>query len=285
MIEVFDEDLHSGVNLALEVGEIYYRQKTDLQDLMIFEHARFGRVMSLDGSIQTTENDEFIYHEMFVHVPLLAHGNVKNVLIIGGGDGGAARQLMKYEDINVTLVDIDRTVIDLSAEYMPKVSGGAFDNPRLTIVVTDGCQYVKTSEDRFDVIIVDSTDPHGPGQVLFTQEFYTDCKSCLTEGGIIVTQNGCPFVQGDELRDSYDRLGALFQDVSFYLATIPSYVGGPLAFGWATDNKTLRNTDLGVLAARYLDAKLSTDYYTPEVHKAAFVLPLYVQKILTIEKS
>ncbi len=284
MIEVFDEDLHSGVNLALEVGEIYYREKTDLQDLMIFENPRFGKVMSLDGAVQTTEKDEFIYHEMFVHVPVLAHGNVKRILIIGGGDGGAARQAMKHKNVEVTLVDIDRTVIDLSIKYMPSVSGGAFDDPRMNLIVADGCKFVKETEEKWDVIIIDSTDPHGPGEVLFTQEFYTDCKTCLADDGIIVTQNGVPFVQADELRNSYDRLGALFEDASFYMATIPSYVGGPLAFGWATDNPKLRKMNLGTLAERYFAAEIATDYYTPEVHLASFVLPLYVQKILTEDK-
>ncbi len=284
MIEVFDEDLHAGVNLALEVGEIHYRDKTEHQDLMIFENNRFGRVMSLDGAVQTTEKDEFIYHEMFAHVPILAHGNVRNVLIIGGGDGGAARQVMKHNDIEATLVDIDRTVIDLSAKYMPSVSGGAFNNPRLEIVVADGCKYVKETDLKWDVIIIDSTDPHGPGEVLYSQEFYVDCKSCLNDGGIIVTQNGVPFVQPEELRNSYDRLGALFADVSFYMAAIPSYVGGALAFGWATDNKQLRTLELGSLADRFLDSAIKTDYYSPEIHQASFALPYYVQKILTEEK-
>ncbi len=284
MIEVFDEDLHAGVNLALEVGEIHYRDKTEHQDLMIFENNRFGRVMSLDGAVQTTEKDEFIYHEMFAHVPILAHGNVRNVLIIGGGDGGAARQVMKHNDIEATLVDIDRTVIDLSAKYMPSVSGGAFNNPRLEIVVADGCKFVKETDLKWDVIIIDSTDPHGPGEVLYSQEFYADCKSCLNDGGIIVTQNGVPFVQPEELRNSYDRLGALFADVSFYMAAIPSYVGGALAFGWATDNKQLRTLELGYLADRFLDSAIKTDYYSPEIHQASFALPYYVQKILTEEK-
>lgn len=284
MIEVFDEGLHSGVNLALDVGKILYRDKTEHQDLIIFENATFGRVMSLDGAIQTTEHDEYMYHEMFAHVPILAHGQVKKVLIIGGGDGGAARQVLKHQNINVTLVDIDRTVIDLSIEYLPSIHGGAFEDPRLSVVVADGCKFVKETSDNWDVIIIDSTDPHGPGEVLYTQEFYADCKTCLSEGGIVVTQNGVPFVQSEELQNSYERLGALFQDVSFYMATIPSYVGGPLAFGWATDNKALRNLSEGELASRFLDAEIETHYYTPDVHKASFVLPLYVKTILTEEK-
>ena len=280
-MQLFDEGLHSGVNLALKVDKILYRDQTDLQDLMIFENKNFGRVMSLDGSVQTTEKDEFIYHEMFVHVPMLAHGNARRALIVGGGDGGAARQLMKYRDIAVTMVDIDRTVVELSRKYMPSVSGGAFDDPRLDLVIADGCKFVKETDETWDVIIIDSTDPHGPGEVLYTQEFYSDCKSCLTPGGVIITQNGVPFVQEEELRTSYQRLGRLFQDVSFYLAAIPSYVGGIMAYGWATDDASLRKMSLSTLAARYVEAGISTDYYTPEVHKAAFALPLNIQKALT----
>ncbi|GLQ06820.1 polyamine aminopropyltransferase [Sneathiella chinensis] len=283
MIEVFDEGLHSGVNLALKVNKVLYRNKTEHQDLMIFENNRFGRVMALDGAIQITENDEFIYHEMFAHVPILAHGAVKRVLIIGGGDGAAARQVLQHDGIDLTLVDLDRTVIDLSREYFPTVHGGAFDDPRMTIVVADGCMFVKETDETWDVIIIDSTDPEGPGEVLYTQEFYTDCKSCLTEGGIITTQNGVPFVQADELKNSYDRLGTLFTDVSFFMAGIPSYVGGPLAFGWATNNPALRTIAVETLAERFEAAGITTEYYTPEIHKAAFVLPVYVQKILTGE--
>ncbi len=283
MIELFDEGLHSGVNLALKVDKVLYREKTELQDLMIFENSTFGRVMSLDGAVQTTEKDEFIYHEMFVHVPLLAHGAVERVLIIGGGDGGAARQVMKHQNVEATLVDIDRTVIELSQEYMPTVSGGAFDNPRLKLVIADGCEFVRQSEEVWDVIIIDSTDPHGPGEVLYTQEFYGDCKSCLAEGGIIVTQNGVPFVQESELRTSYDRLNTLFTDVGFYLAAIPSYVGGIMAYGWATNEKGHRQRSMATLAENYISSGIETDYYTPEVHQAAFALPLNIQKVLTSE--
>jgi spermidine synthase len=283
VIELFDEGLHSGVNLALKVDKVLYRQKTDLQDLMIFENSQFGRVMSLDGAVQTTEKDEFIYHEMFVHVPLLAHGAVRRVLIIGGGDGGAARQVMKHQNVKVTLVDIDRTVIELSQQYMPTVSGGAFDDPRLKLVIADGCEFVRQSEEVWDVIIIDSTDPHGPGEVLYTQEFYKDCKSCLVAGGIIVTQNGVPFVQESELRTSYDRLKTLFMDVGFYLAAIPSYVGGVMAYGWASDMAANRHVNLATLTERYVTSGILTEYYTPEIHRASFALPLHIQKILTKE--
>lgn len=282
-MELFDEGLHSGVNLALNVEKVVYREKTELQDLMIFENSQFGRVMSLDGAVQTTEKDEFIYHEMFVHVPVLAHGKVSRALIIGGGDGGAARQLMKHRNIAVTMVDIDRTVVELSKKYMPSISGGAFDAPRLDLIIADGCKFVRETDEKWDVIIIDSTDPHGPGEVLYTQEFYADCKARLANGGIIITQNGVPFVQEEELKTSYDRLGSLFKDVSFYLAAIPSYVGGVMAYGWATDEPDHRKVSLSRLVERFVEAGITTDYYTPEVHLAAFALPLHIQKILTRE--
>lgn len=280
-MELFDEGLHSGVNLALNVEKVVYREKTELQDLMIFENSQFGRVMSLDGAVQTTEKDEFIYHEMFVHVPVLAHGKVSRALIVGGGDGGAARQLMKHKNIAVTMVDIDRTVVELSKKYMPSISGGAFDDPRLDLIIADGCKFVRETDEKWDLIIIDSTDPHGPGEVLYTHEFYADCKACLANGGIIITQNGVPFVQEEELKTSYDRLSSLFKDVSFYLAAIPSYVGGVMAYGWATDEPDHRKVSLARLVERYVEAGIATDYYTPEVHLAAFALPLHIQKILT----
>lgn len=283
MMELFDEGLHTGVNLALDVGKVLFRDKTEHQDLVIFENTDFGRVMSLDGAIQVTENDEFIYHEMFVHVPVLAHGAVERILIIGGGDGGAARQALQHANVAVMLVDLDRTVIDLSIKYLPSIHGGAFDNPRLSVIIEDGCKFVKETSEKWDVIIIDSTDPHGPGEVLYTQEFYRDCKTCLSDDGIITTQNGTPFLQATELRNSYDRLSTLFNDVSFFMATIPSYIGGPLAFGWATDNTSLRKVSPGDLAGRFLDAGIETQYYTPDVHIASFVLPPNVRKILTAD--
>jgi len=281
MTDWYDETLYGDVAQRFRMGRVLYRDKTDLQDLVIFENPVLGRVMALDGVIQTTEGDEFVYHEMLTHVPILAHGRVRRVLIVGGGDGGMLRRCLEHKAVErVTMVEIDRTVVDLSAEYLPSISTGAFDDPRTNLVIADGCAFVKETDDTFDVIIVDSTDPHGPGAVLFTQEFYRDCKARLTPGGVLVTQNGVPFFQPQELKDSHQRLGRLFKDASFFVAPVPSYYGGFMAFGWATDDAELRRQTADAIRPRFKQAGLTTRYYTPEIHAASFALPAYVQAAL-----
>ncbi|XSG81526.1 MAG: polyamine aminopropyltransferase [Methyloligella sp. ZOD6] len=281
MEEWIEETLHQGVRFRLKAERILFDSRTDHQHLVIFESSRFGKVMSLDGAIQLTTADEFIYHEMITHLPLLAHGRAENVLIIGGGDGGALREALKHRALKkVTLCEIDESVIALCREHFPQVSSGAFDDPRADIVIADGTEFVAETDRRFDVIIVDSTDPIGPGAVLFTPEFYAGCKRCLTEGGILVTQNGVPFLQGAELTNSVTAFRGLFRDASAYLASTPTYFGGPMAYGWATDNLALRRLSRDVIATRFRDAAFETLYYNPEIHTAAFALPGYVRKLI-----
>lgn len=280
MTDWFEETLHPELRQGLAMTEVLYRDRSDVQDLIIFDNPRFGRVMCLDGVVQTTEGDEFVYHEMLAHVPILAHGAAQRVLIIGGGDGGMAREVLKHDGLAVTMVEIDRAVVDFCAEHLPNHSAGAFENPRLDLVITDGARFVQETQERFDVIIVDSTDPIGPGAVLFTAEFYADCKRCLTEGGVVVTQNGVPFVQPEEITQSYRRLGESFADVHFYRAAVPTYQGGDMAFGWATDDPELRRTPAATLAQRYADADLDLRYLTPDVHAAAFALPRQVLDLM-----
>jgi spermidine synthase len=214
-------------------------------------------------------------------VPLLAHGAARRVLIIGGGDGGMAREVLRHRSVeHVTMVEIDAGVVEFARQYLPDIGAGAFDDPRLNLVIADGAAFVRESTGHFDVIISDSTDPIGPGEVLFTGSFYGHVKRRLTEGGIFVTQNGVPFMQPDELRGTLRAFRALFADASCYLATVPTYAGGPMAFGWGTDGAA-RRIDVGTLDARFAAAAIATRYYTPEVHKAAFALPGYV-KALTV---
>jgi spermidine synthase len=276
----FDETLHAGYHQRLEIERVLFESKTGHQELVIFENSFFGRVLALDGIVQTTERDEFFYHEMLVHVPVLAHGNAKRVLIIGGGDGGSLREVLRHPVDTATLVELDRTVIDLCREYMPALGNGAFDDPRTELIIGDGLKFVAETERMFDVIIVDSTDPVGPGAVLFTAQFYRDCKRCLAAGGVLVTQNGVPFFQGDEVRTTWMRLGRIFGDVGFYTVPVPTYVGGPMTLGWATDNPELRRTRVETLADRYRSAGLQTRYYTAEVHVAAFALPPYITDLM-----
>ena len=276
----FVETLHPDFCQLFTVDRVLYREKTEHQDLVIFENAIFGRILALDGVIQTTERDDHVYHEMLAHVPILAHGRARDVLIIGGGDGGCLREVARHDLATVAMVEIDGKVIELSKTYLPTLSAGAFDDPRLDLVITDGNAFVHETARRFDVIIVDSTDPTGPGEILFSQDFYAGCKRCLAEGGILVTQNGVPMVQPDEVRDSYTRLSRLFADVSFYLAAVPSYSGGAMTFGWATDDTSLREIDVATLRTRFDAAGFAGRYYTPDIHMAAFALPPDVQELM-----
>ncbi len=274
------ESLHPDYAQTLKAERMLYDSKTEKQRLQVFENGTFGRVLALDGVVQTTERDNFIYHEMLTHVPILAHGAVNRALIVGGGDGGMAREVLKHQTIEqVTMVEIDAGVVDFSREYLPMLSNGAFDDPRLNVVIADGADFMRETPGGFDVIIVDSTDPIGPGEVLFTDTFYGHAARALSDGGILVTQNGVPFLQGDELTNSMRAFSALFSDWACYTATIPTYAGGPMAFGWGT-NGDARHSQIMDLEVRFAASGITTEYYTPAVHQAAFALPAYIEKLL-----
>jgi len=185
-----EESLHEDLHIKLKAARVIFESRTEHQHLVLFENQTFGRALALDNVLQTTEKDEFIYHEMLAHVPILAHGRARSVLIIGGGDGGMLEEVLKHQDIErATMVDIDDTVIELSKLHLRSICGEAFEDPRSELVIADGAEFVRTCSERYDVIIIDSTDPIGPGQVLFTQAFYESCKGRLSPGGILVTQN------------------------------------------------------------------------------------------------
>lgn len=272
------EPLYPDYAQALQETRVLYDSQTEHQRLRVFENDRFGRVMTLDGVVQVTEGDNHIYHEMLTHVPLFAHGQVRRVLVIGGGDGGMAREALRHDVAQVTMVEIDRGVVDFCREYLPALSAGAFDDPRLELVIADGADFMRETDGGYDVIIVDSTDPVGPGETLFTDHFYGHAKRALAPGGILVTQNGVPFMQGDELTGTLRAFRNLFDDAGCYLAGVPSYTGGPMALGWGTDGDW-RHVELATLEARVHASGLDFGYYTPEVHKAAFALPAYVRRL------
>jgi len=277
----FQETLYDSVSQTIRIDQMLFEQKTEFQHLMIFQNAFLGRVMTLDGVIQTTEKDEFIYHEMMVHVPLFAHADARKVLIIGGGDGGILREVLKHPELDqVTMVEIDGAVIEMAKQYLPNHSAGAFEDPRASIVIADGIQFVRDTDLRFDVIISDSTDPIGPGEVLFTEQFYAECKQILNPDGIIVTQNGVPFFQLDELMTTRQRMGGLFADQTFYSAAVPTYYGGIMTFAWGCDDSDARHTDLATLQSRFTRSAINTRYYTPQLHQASFALPQYIQDAL-----
>lgn len=274
---LFREKLHDGWAQSFGIKEILFENKTDHQHLVIFESETFGRVMALDGIIQTTERDEFIYHEMMAHVPLFAHAAPKNVLIIGGGDGGMLREVVKHQRVeHVVQVEIDQAVIDMCTEYLPKHSAGAYEHPKAEVVVADGVDFVTQTDRKFDVIISDCTDPVGPGEVLFSSRFYEGVKRCLNPGGVFVAQNGVAFMQPSEVTTTHQRLSPYFADRWFYAAAVPTYVGGIMSFAWASDDTQLRQLDAATLRQRFEAESVSTRYYTPELHTAAFALPAYL---------
>jgi len=275
--EIWQETLHASFGQYFAVDKVLYREKTEHQDLVIFENQALGRVMALDGVVQTTERDEFIYHEMMAHIPLLAHGQAKRVLIIGGGDGGMLREVSRHQQVEqITMVEIDAGVVDFCRQYLPNHSAGAYDDPRFKLVITDGVEFVSQCTEKFDVIISDCTDPIGPGESLFTSTFYQGCARILNQGGIFVAQNGVCFLQQQEAINSHQRLSAYFNDVSFYQAAIPTYYGGIMTFAWASQDAQLRQLDLATLQQRWLASGLRCRYYNPAIHHASFALPQYL---------
>ena len=277
-----EETLHGGFRVRLKADKVLFDSETEHQQLIIFENEDFGRVMMLDGVVQLSTRDEFVYHEMMAHVPLFAHSKAKKVLIIGGGDGGVLREVLRHPEVKrATLCEIDRSVIDLCREHFPDVSGGAFEDKRTRVVIADGTKVVHETDDRFDVILVDSTDPIGPGAVLFTKSFYADCRHALAPGGVLVTQNGLPFLQGPELKQSVTFFRDLFDDAFAYVATTPSYFGGSMSYGWATDDKKLRRQKLEKIKRRYKKAgAFHTRYWSPDMQIAAFALPTYIRELV-----
>ncbi|KAA1192318.1 polyamine aminopropyltransferase [Photorhabdus heterorhabditis] len=283
--EIWHETLHANFGQYFSVDKVLYHDKTEHQDLIIFENAQLGRIMALDGTVQTTERDEFIYHEMMAHVPLFALGNAKRVLIIGGGDGGMLREVCRHQYLeNITMVEIDAGVVEFCRQYLPNHNAGTYHDPRFRLIIDDGVNFVNTTNQKFDVIISDCTDPIGPGEGLFTSEFYQGCQRCLNEGGIFVAQNGVCFLQQDEAVTSHKKLSNYFVDNSFYQAAIPTYYGGIMTFAWASQNPALRHVDLATLQQRFDSAGFTCRYYNPAVHTGSFALPQYLLDVLSVNQ-
>jgi spermidine synthase len=281
-----EETLHPHWRVQLKADKVLHEVKTEHQHLVIFENASWGRVLMLDGVCQLTTSDEFIYHEMMAHVPLMAMKAPRRVLIVGGGDGGVLREVLKHPSVEeATLCEIDRSVIDLSLTYFPEIAGGAFEDPRCDLVIADGREYVGGTDKRFDAIIVDSSEPIGPSAVLHTPEFFTDCKRALREGGILVAQNGLPFQFPDHLAGTTRAFAGLFRHVAPYLCTQPCYFGGPFALNWASDDAGHLDISAKKLAKRARKRGIATRYWTPAVQLAAFALPGYVETIVAAAKA
>ncbi len=260
------------------------RVKSPFQDIAIFETDSHGRMMTLDGIVQITERDEFVYQEMLTHVPLLAHGAAKNVLIIGAGDGGVLKHVLMHKQVErAVMAEIDGEVIRLCKEFLPGIGGDAWTDPRARIIVGDGIDYVRAAPDAsFDVIIVDSTDPIGVGEALFTDSFYENCARILTPRGLVVNQCGVPFMQPEELTQTSARRRRVFPHVTAFVAAVPTYVGGLMTLGIASKDADFAAHDAATIRARAEAQGIAGTslYWTPEIHVGSFNLPPYIARLL-----
>lgn len=275
----FSEKHTPNVKFSIRVDRQLYSGQSDFQRIDVFESPEFGRILVLDGYLMLTEKDEFIYHEMIVHTPLAVHPHVKNVLVIGAGDGGAVRELTRYPEIGrIDLAEIDGQVIEVCKKFLPQTSC-KMDDPRVHIYVEDGLKFVRRHADEYDLIIVDSTDPFGPGEGLFTKEFYGNCYKALKEDGIMVNQHESPFYDEDATacQRAHKRIVESFPISRVFQAHIPTYPSGHWLFGFAS-KKYHPLKDLA--EARWNLRGLGCKYYTTTLHKGAFYLPAYVEELL-----
>ena len=279
-MDLWFSELHTPyVKFSIQIDKQLHSEQTEFQRIDIFESKEFGRMMVLDGYVMLTEKDEFIYHEMIVHVPMAVHPNPKRVLIIGGGDGGTARELLRYKNVeSVDLVEIDERVVDISRKYLPQTAC-SFDDERLHCYFEDGLKFIRHCNNEYDLIIVDSTDPFGPGEGLFTKEFYGNCYKALKEDGIMVNQHESPFYQDDAvaMQRAHKRIVESFPISRVYQAHIPTYPSGHWLFGFASKKY---HPVLDFDAKRWNALGLKTRYYNANLHNASFALPNYVEELM-----
>lgn len=264
-------------------GDRLFVGQSDYQKVEVFDTHAYGRLLTLDGMVMTTENDEYVYHEMISHVAMQTHANPKRVLVIGGGDGGVARELLRYDHLEeVVMVEIDGMVIEASRQFLPEIAS-EFDNPRLSLHVEDGIKYVKDTVDgSFDVVIVDSTDPVGPGEGLFTEEFYRGVHRILAEGGVMITQSESPRFNTGVFQEIFNCYRGIFgaDKVHCYLAHIPTYPTGMWSFSFSTKGDLHPLTQFDAAKAEVFTEQHNLRYYNSDIHRAAFALPGFVKTLL-----
>jgi spermidine synthase len=279
------ERLHKGYAQTMEVTKLLAVENSRYQRIRIFDTVANGRVMTLDDIVQITSRDESAYADMLTHLPMLEHGKVERVMIVGGGDLSIAEEALKHKSVReVVLADIDGRVIELCRKYFPAVNAKAFRDRRLKIEVADAFEFLgrKQSKNRFDLIIADRPDPVGPGKALFGESFYDRIKGALRKGGYATFQTGVPFYQPWEITEALSELARFFPRSGLYLTVVPTYIGGFMALSWATKGGRRLGTPAGIRRAKaaYRRLKLKCDYYNPQIHAAAFALPNWIRKLV-----
>ena len=270
----FTEKQTENFGITAKIKRTLHTEQTEFQKLDMVETEEFGNMLILDGMVMTTQKDEFVYHEMVAHVPLFTHPSPENVLVVGGGDGGVIREVLKHPSVKqATLVEIDSKVIEYSKKYLPEIAG-ELDNPRVEVKVDDGFLHIAQSENEYDVIMVDSTEPVGPAVNLFTKGFYAGISKALKEDGIFVAQTDNPWFTPELITNVFKDVSEIFPITRLYTANIPTYPSGL----WTFTIGSKRHDPLEVSEARFHD--IETKYYTKELHKAAFALPKFVGDLI-----
>lgn len=269
----FEARFSPDVVLCVKVDRAVHAAESTYQTLAVYDTPAFGRMLVLEGVINVTERDEFIYHEMLCHVPLIAHPQPRSVLVVGGGDGGTVREAVKHPSVErVELVEIDRAVVEVSREFLPFVSS-SLDNPAVHITYENAARFVKETSQQFDAILIDSTDPIGAGAVLFSEDFYRDCRARLHEGGVLAAQSESPFFDPHIVKTLYERGRAVFPIVRMYTAFVPSYVSGLWSFMFCSTSVD----PLAHISQDRIAALPGLRYYSSEIHRACFAVPPFVR--------
>jgi len=266
------EENHSPYHgLFFNVKKILHEEKTPFQKIEVIENEFFGKILLIDGLVQTTEKDEFFYHEMLVHPAFVSHPSPEEILIIGGGDGGALREVLRYDVRKVSLVEIDKKVIEISKKFFPKLSS-SFNDSRVKVIIANGAEYVKELKEKFDILIVDSSDPIGPSKALFEKDFYISLKKIIKENGIIISQTGSPFYHKDIIKKLNETLKKIYKIVKFYISPVPTYPSGIWSFVYLSE-------DINPLEIKR-KAPPNLKYYNEDIHFASFALPNFLRHLL-----
>lgn len=278
----YTEEQTDEVRFLIKVKQHLYTGKSAFQDVDVFDSEEFGKFLTLDGLMMVTEKDEFIYHDMITHVAMATNPKVKKVLVIGGGDGGTVRELTRYKTIEkIDMVEIDKLVVDVSKAYLP-ITSSKLDDPRVSLYFEDGIKFVADTKEVYDLILVDSTDPIGPGEGLFTTEFYQNCFNILSKDGILVNQSESPYYKqfSHEMRRAHKKINKIFPISKVYQFHMPTYPSGHWLFGFASKKlDPIKDVDFD----KWTALGIKTKYYNPNLHLGCFALPSYVQEMLDNE--
>ena len=273
----FTENYIVGSGINIKIKKTLYSKKNKYQEVGVFETEDFGNLLVIDGMVMLTEKDEFVYHDMISHIPVFVHPKPHRVLVIGGGDGGTVRELVKHQDVkSITMVEIDGDVVDASKKFLPTLSS-QLNNRRVQLIIGDGIQYVKKHKNKFDIIILDSSDPVGPAQGLFSTKFFKDVYDCLAKDGILVAQTESPFIYEKVIRETYKILKGIFPITNMYLASIPMYPSGLWSFAFCSKKyHPIKDFD----SSRFEKSGIKTKYYNSGVHLGSFLLPNFVKEMV-----